>query len=310
MGISLGFNQYGKAETHLVRVTRDGSRHEIRDLTVSTALRGDFAAAHLAGDQANVLPTDTQKNTVFAFAKERGVGAPESFALSLARHFVNTVDPVDVARVTVEETTWTRIIVDGTPHEHAFTRSGHESRTTTVTVQGRGSDQRAWVVSGVRDLVVLKSTGSEFRGFRTDRYTTLAETDDRVLATSLDIHWRHSMLSSADGSADGSAVDWDHHHAQVRDQLVARFAEVHSLALQQTLWEMGKAVLEAAPAIDEIRLTAPNLHHFLVDLEPFGLDNPGEVYFAADRPYGLIQAHVVRDDAADPGLAWSDDTAR
>jgi len=306
MGISLGANQYGKAETHVVRITRDGSHHEIRDLTVSIALRGDFAAAHLEGDQANVLPTDTQKNVVFAFAREPGVGATEVFALDLARHFADICGPVEVARVTVHETAWGRITVDGAPHDHAFVRTGHETRTAAVTVQGRGADQRAWVVSGIQDLVVLKSTGSEFRGFLADRYTTLADTDDRVLATSLVIDWRHASATVDD--ADPGA--WDDRFTRVRERLLARFAAVHSLALQQTLWEMGKGVLETEPALDEVRLKAPNLHHFLVDLQPFGLANPGEVFFAADRPYGLIQANVVRDDAADPGLAWPDDAVR
>src|SRR5215218_1247872 len=69
MGIVLGDNRYGKAETHVVRVVRDTARHEVRDLVVSTALRGDFAAAHDSGDQVAVLPTDTQKNTVLAYAR-------------------------------------------------------------------------------------------------------------------------------------------------------------------------------------------------------------------------------------------------
>ncbi len=304
MGISLGFNQYGKAEIHLVRVTRDGDHHEIRDLTVSTSLRGDFAAAHLDGDQRNVLPTDSQKNTVFAFAKKHGIDAPERFALRLARHFIESVEPIELARVCVDEAAWTRIEVDGVLHDHAFSRRGAETRTAMATV-AMGEHRPAWVVSGLRDLVVLKSTGSEFRGFRSDRFTTLPETDDRVLATSLVIQWRVSTLSG-----DDEGTGWDARYERVRGCLLARFAEIHSLALQQTLWEMGKAVLEAEPTIDEIRLTAPNLHHFLVDLEPFGLDNPGEVYLAADRPYGLIQANVVRDDAPDPGLAWRDDAAR
>jgi urate oxidase len=306
VGISLGPNQYGKAETHLVRVTRDGDHHQIRDLTVTTALRGDFAAAHLDGDQANVLPTDTQKNTVFAFAKELGIGAIESFALDLARHFADTVGPVEVARVTAHEAAWTRIVADGIPHDHAFVRPGSEIRTATVTVRGRGDDQQAWVVSGLRDLVVLKSTGSEFRGFLTDRYTTLAETDDRVLATSLVVQWRHDTALPTERTSS----DWDERYVRVRERLLTRFAALHSLALQQTLREMGKGVLEAERCVSEIRLSAPNLHHFLVDLQPYGLDNPGEVYYAADRPYGLIQANVLRDDDAEAGLAWHDDTAR
>jgi len=292
--IVLGDNQYGKAETRLMRVSRDTQRHEIRDLNVSTSLRGDFGTAHLTGDQSAVLPTDTQKNTVFAFAKERGVGAIEEFALALARHFVDDVGPVTSARVSIEEYAWERAVADGKPHDHTFVRQGQETRTAVVTVDG--SD--AFVVSGLADLVLLKSTGSEFHGFLSDRYTTLEPTTDRLLATSLTARWRYDAPL-------GTAADYDSAYADVRGLLVSRFAAVHSLALQQSLWEMGRAVLEARPEIAEIRLSAPNKHHFLVDLEPFGLDNPGEVFLAADRPYGLIEAAVQRDDESHEPAAWA-----
>ncbi|HET6877383.1 MAG TPA: urate oxidase [Jatrophihabitans sp.] len=283
MAIVLGPNQYGKAETRVVRIFRDTPRHEIRDLNVSTSLRGDFADAHVSGDQANVLPTDSQKNTCYAFAKQKGIGAIEDYALELARHFVSDIAPVAAARVEVEEYAWDRVVVGGVEHDHAWVRRGGDVRTTQVTVD----DSQETVVSGLRDLVLLKSTGSEFRGFLQDGYTTLAETDDRVLATSLVARWRCL----------GTSVAWDESYADVRRLLIERFAQPHSRALQQTLWGMGKAVLEARPEIAEITLSAPNKHHFLVDLAPFGLDNRGEVFHAADRPYGLIEATVSRDDA-------------
>jgi urate oxidase len=302
MAIVLGPNQYGKAETRVVRVYRGTPRHEIRDLNVSTVLRGDFAAAHTRGDQASVLPTDSQKNTVFAYAKEVGVGEVEDYALSLARHFVTDIAPVTGARVEVEEYPWERISVAGRPHPHAFARASSEVRTAAVTVTAGDQAPGYWVVSGLDGLVVMKSTGSEFHGFLKDRYTTLAETDDRILATSLTVRWRYQLT-------DGKPRSWDEAHAQIRQILLERFAEVYSLALQQTLWEMGKAVLEARDDVAEIRLSAPNRHHFLADLAPFGLDNPGEVFFAADRPYGLIQATAQRDDAEDAGPAWDSATA-
>ena len=281
MAIVLGDDQYGKAENRLVRVVRDTPRHEIRDLTVSTALRGDFAAAYLRGDQSAVLPTDSQKNTCYAFAEERGVGAVEDYALALGRHFVDTVEPVRGARIAVDEFAWDRVPVDGVGHDHTFVRRGTEVRTAVVTVDGAD----AVVEAGLRDLVLLKSTGSEFAGFLTDRYTTLPETHDRILSTSLVVTWRYAGLD----------VEWDAVWADVRRILLERFAVVHSLALQQTLWEMGRAVLEAHPEVASIALAAPNRHHFLVDLAPFGLDNPGEVFYAADRPYGLIECTVTRD---------------
>jgi urate oxidase len=302
MAIELGHNQYGKAETRVVRVYRDGERHEIRDLNVTTTLRGDFASAYTRGDQASVLPTDSQKNTCFAFAKEKGVSDIEDYALDLARHFVNDVGPVALARVEVEEYRWERIAVAGQQHPHAFARAGQDVPTAAVTVTGQEPAQRAWVVSGLKDLVLLKSTGSEFTGFLKDRYTTLAETTDRVLATSLTARWRYQ--AGPVYQAGPPPVRWAEAHAQIRRILLERFAAVHSLALQQTLWEMGRAVLAARDDIAEIRLSAPNKHHFLADLSPFGLDNPGEVFHAADRPYGLIQCAVQRSDAADPGPAW------
>src|SRR5215469_7995727 len=305
MTIELGRNQYGKAETRVVRVYRgDGQRHEIRDLNVSTLLRGDFGDAHTHGDQARVLPTDSQKNTCFAFAKEKGVGEIEDYALDLARHFAGEIAPVSSARVEVEEYRWERVSVAGQPHPHTFQRTADEVRTTAVTAlgtAGRKGTPISWVVSGLKDLVVLKSTGSEFSGFLKDRYTTLAETSDRILATSLTARWRYAT--------NRRLKSWDEAYEQIRQVLLEGFATLHSLALQQTLIEMGRAALEARDDVAEIRLSAPNKHHFLADLSPFGLDNPGEVFHAADRPYGLIQCAVQRDDAEDPGPAWDSATA-
>ena len=294
MAIELSENQYGKAETRVVRIYRDTDKHEIRDLNVSTALRGDFDAAHRSGDQANVLPTDSQKNTCFAYAKERGVGAIEDYALALAGHFVTDIPSVRRARVDVDEYRWERVEVGGAGHAHTFIRAGHEVRTAAVTVQATGNLSNSWVIAGLKDLIVLKSTGSEFAGFYVDRYTTLAETTDRILATSLTASWRYA-------GGDGS---WDEAFWRVRQILLERFAQVHSRALQQTLHEMGAAVLAERDDVVEVRLSAPNKHHFLADLAPFGLDNPGEVFYAADRPYGLIQCAVRRDDAPPAGPAW------
>src|SRR6201985_2492597 len=188
MAITFGDNQYGKAEVRLVHITRDGDRHQIKDVNVSSALRGDFADAHLTGDNAKVVATDTQKNTVYAFAQQYGVGEIEEFALHLGRHFVDDFEPVTGAKISIEEYGWDRITVDGTEHDYAFSRAGGGTRTTDVTVDG----DQSWVVSGLTGLVVLKSTGSEFAGFPRDRYTTLAETSDRILATAVTARWRYA----------------------------------------------------------------------------------------------------------------------
>ncbi|WP_213814187.1 factor-independent urate hydroxylase [Glaciihabitans sp. dw_435] len=290
MAIILGDHQYGKAESRLVRFYRDQARHEIRDLNVTTALRGPWDNAYLVGDQSNVLPTDTQKNTAYAFARSKGVEAIEDFGLDLARHFVHDIDPVEGARIEVEEYAWERAIVDGVEHDHTWTRKGQETRTAAVTVDASGE----YVIGGFKDLVLLKSTGSEFAGFLVDDYTTLPETHDRVMATSLVAKWRFTSVD----------VPWDEVYVGIKQIMLKEFATLQSLALQQTLWHMGKAVLEAYPFIAEIRLKAPNKHHFVVDLSPFEMENPNEVFFAADRPYGLIEATILRDDAPDAGEAW------
>ena len=139
MGISLGPNRYGKAENRVVRVYRDTERHEIRDLNVSTSLRGDFAAAHVTGDQSAVLPTDTQKNTAFAYAKKHGVTSPEDYAVALGTRLLEATPAATGARVEVEEYAWDRIPVGGAGHDHAFVRRGGEVRTAVVDVTAEGA---------------------------------------------------------------------------------------------------------------------------------------------------------------------------
>ena len=284
MQARLGENQYGKAEIRVMKVDRDRPRHVLHDLTVTVALAGDMAEVHLVGDNSTVLPTDTQKNTVYAFAREHGVDHVEEFAALLARHFVDTQQAVHRATVTVDEHQWERLA------DHSFARAGRETRTTTVTHDARGTRVR----SGLRDLVLLSSTGSEFQGFATDRYTTLPETDDRILCTSVEARWRHARPQA----------DWQASYGAVRSALTTAFADTYSRSLQQTLYAMGARVVSSCPGVDEVRLRLPNRHHLLVDLEPFGLDNPGEVFHVDDRPYGLIEATVLADDAAADDGVW------
>ena len=279
----LGQNQYGKAENRVVRVVRDGATHRIKDLNVSVALSGEMDAVHYSGSNANVLPTDTTKNTVFAFAKEHGIESAESFGIHLARHFVTSQEQIHRARIRIEEYGWERIGATG----HSFARTGQETRTTEIAFDG----ERFQVISGLKDLVVLNSTDSEFWGFAKDAYTTLKETHERILATEVTARWRFSW------TGDGRPPAWEESYAQVRGDLLEAFAGTYSLSLQQSLYAMGSRVIEHHAGVDEVRLSLPNKHHFLVDLEPFGLKNDNEVYFAADRPYGLIEGTVLREGA-------------
>ncbi|MBM9467864.1 factor-independent urate hydroxylase [Nakamurella leprariae] len=293
MGIVLGPNQYGKAEVRMVHVDRSTDVHRITDVNVTSQLIGDFSATHLTGDNSDVIATDTQKNTVYALARTGGVGTIEDFALRLARTFVGPYPQVTGARMAVEQFGWDRIQTPDGPHDHSFVRGSAEVRTTVVTKDGTDPDGER-VISGVRDLVVLKSTGSEFWGFPKVPYTALVETKDRIMATSVTARWVYT----------GTDLDWDATFTLVRSTMLAEFAQLHSLSLQQTLFAMGRAVLETVPEIGEIRLSMPNKHHFLVDLSAWDLDNPNQVFFAADRPYGLIEAAVQRDDAPVDPAVW------
>jgi len=287
MGIVLGVNQYGKAESRVVRIYRDTERHEIRDLNVSTSIRGDFTDAHVTGEQTDVLPTDTQKNTAFAFAKKYGVRSPEEYAVTLGTRLLEATPVATGVSVRVEEYPWDRVSFGQYEHEHTFVRRGGEVRTVEVDVTHDG----VGIVSGLTDMVVLKSTGSEFKDFLRDEYTTLPDADDRILATSLTAAWRHAP-DTVHRIAD---LDWDEEHRTARGLLLEAYASTYSHALQETLYAMGRLLLERVPTIEEVSFAAPNKHHFLVDLSPFGLDNPGEVFIAADRPYGLIEATVTRE---------------
>ncbi|GAA2925980.1 factor-independent urate hydroxylase [Kitasatospora cinereorecta] len=293
----LGQNQYGKAENRVVRITRDGATHHIKDLNVSVALSGDMDEVHYSGSNAHVLPTDTTKNTVFAFAKEHGIESAEQFGIHLARHFVTSQEPIEVARIRIEEYAWERIATSDAPSDstgaddvkHSFVRKGQETRTTQITFDG----EKWEVISGLKDLTVMNSTHSEFWGYVKDPYTTLKEAYDRILATDVSARWRYNWTSDEE-----RMPHWEESYEQARRHMLQAFAETYSLSLQQTLYQMGSRIIESRSEIDEIRFSLPNNHHFLVDLEPFGLENDtaeGAVYLAADRPYGLIEATVLRD---------------
>jgi urate oxidase len=292
--VQLGPNRYGKAEVRVVRVARgaapDGS-DLIRDWNVSTFLSGDLADSHLTGDNAKVLPTDSQKNKVYALAKELGAVEPETFGRELASFFTSSQEAISRARISIDEYAWIPIGATG----YSFARSGELVRTTTVI---HDVDSGTTVVSGIKDLIVMNTTASEFWGYPKDPYTTLPETSDRILATAVNASWRFRPSAIA-------GADWAGAFTVARQTVLDTFAATYTYSLQQMLYAIGGAVLTAVPAVCEVRLALPNKHHFAADLSPFGLDSDREVYFAADRPYGLIEGAVLADDAPDPGIAWT-----
>ncbi|HEY6065514.1 MAG TPA: urate oxidase [Thermoanaerobaculia bacterium] len=273
----LASNSYGKSGIRLVKLGRSGGRHDVKDLTVAVRFEGDFETAHTAGDNSGVLPTDTMKNTVYALAKDGPTGEIEDFALALTDHFLRGNPEVSRVEISIEERLWDRV------GESAFEGSREERRTARVS---RWRDpSKASVESGLKDLLIMKTAQSGFAGFKRDRFTTLKETTDRILATSLTAAWTHGK------SAGPFAGSWE----RVRRTLLDAFAAHDSASVQHTLHAMGEAALADHAGLSRIRLTMPNKHHLLVDLSPFGLKNDNEVFVATEEPYGLIEATVVRN---------------
>jgi urate oxidase len=278
----LGPNRYGKQSIRLVRVLR-GPVHRVRDLTVDVSLQGGFDAAFTAADNASVVATDTMKNTVYALAKDHLTGAIEAFASALARHFLEA-EPVARATVTIREHAWQPIEAATGPAPDAFRRTGGATRTAVASAAADGMT----VDGGVEDLVVMKTGRSAFSGFPRDRYTTLPEVRDRIMATRVTASWRHAA----------GASDWDARHETLVRTLLATFADHDSESVQHSIWVIGNAMLAAEPGISEVTMRLPNLHHWLVDLAPFGGTNEGEIFVATAEPYGLIEATVRRSPNA------------
>lgn len=284
MTYELSHDRYGKARIRLVTVRRAEDRHDLRDLTVDVALEGDFRAAHVAGDNANVIATDTMKNTVYVLAKDQLVGSPDAFAATVARHFAAYPQVREVI-VDVHAHAWERIATPAGAAPAAFVRGGSGTRTARVTMSGDAMLHEA----GIEDLVVMKTSGSAFVGFERDGYTTLAEATDRLMATKVTATWGYGH-----DAASGDDFDFDAAHARAVERLLATFADHRSASVQASIWIMAGAMLDADPAIDWVRMVLPNLHHWTVDLSPFGLDNHGEVFVATTEPHGLIDATVRR----------------
>jgi urate oxidase len=280
MGIVLGANSYGKAGNHLFKVVRTTDRHEVRDYRVDVALTGDYDAVHTEGDNTGAMATDTMRNTVYAVASQTSFDSPEQYGLELVGYLL-TQPRVEGAKVSVVEQRWDRIVVDGRPHDHAFTKAAGGKHTAVVTGAG---EQRA-VTAGVDDLHVLKTTNSGWSNFLEGGYRTLKDTDDRILATSITATWDYREPSGDFGTW------WD----GVNEQIARTFTDHFSPSVQHTIWRMGQAILERFEQIERVSFTLPNKHHLLYDLAPFGLDNDREIYWVTVEPYGRIQATVERD---------------
>jgi urate oxidase len=279
--IVLGENRYGKSRVRVMKLDRDGEKHTVHEWNVEVWLKGDFAACFEDGDNSRILPTDTMKNTVYFLARSSSAGTPEQFATELVTYLLAENPQVDEAGASIATNPWTHLTTAGTEHATAFVQMGGATDTTTVMGR-RGTAVK--VASGFRNLAILKTAKSGFAGYIRDRLTTLKETHDRLLGTLASGEWKYT----------GEVADYATARARIFDAVLQTFALHDSLSVQQTLYAMGKAALEAEASISEIYLSMPNKHCNLVDLAPFGLDNPNRIFVPTDEPHGSIEATVRR----------------
>jgi urate oxidase len=277
---ALSKTSYGKSRIRLVQVSRRGDRHDLRDLTVAIGFEGDYDTSYTDGDNRDVLPTDTMKNTVYALAARDGAAEPEAFGLLLGRHFIGRNPKLARVAVDLVDHGWQHIADGPREHGQAFLRRGPDTRTARV-VTDRGG---AAVTAGIADLVIMKTSRSAFAGYPRDEFTTLPETRDRLLATALTTEW-----SYRDAEADFGAA-----YRAVRATLLDAFARHDSLSVQHTLYAMGQVVLDTIEEVASITLEMPNRHHLPVDLTRFGLENRNEIFVATEEPHGLIKATLTR----------------
>ena len=279
--IELAENRYGKSRVRLMKVTRHDHGHDLREWTVQILLKGDFDAAHRHGDNSKILPTDTMKNTVYSIARNSNATTMEDYAKELADFLLRRNPQVESASICIESTMWKRLTIDGKPHPSTFMRGSGELQTATVE---RAQNGTFHILSGLDNLVVLKTANSAFEGYIKDSLTTLKETTDRLFGTAVSAEWRYTS----------SDLNFDAVRATIRETMLRTFANHDSKSVQQTLYAMAESALEEVAEIDDIEISMPNKHCLLVDLSRFGQDNPNEIFVPTDEPHGYIQARLRR----------------
>jgi urate oxidase len=273
-------HNYGKAKVRVLKVFRDGKIHSLKELDVQVSLQGDFNASYTKADNRLVVATDSMKNTVNVFAKDKLGAENEEFGIALAEHFLKTYPQIKHAEITLAERCWNRILAGKKPHAHAFVEKSAAKPIARI-ISTRGKTE---VESGVEDLLILKTTASGFENFVRDQFTTLPETSDRILATKLKAVWTYARLPKIFSAT----------NEKILDAMFKVFAENFSPSAQVTLFQMGEAALKVAGEISKIHIVMPNKHCLLINLQPFGLENKNELFVPTDEPHGQIEGTVAR----------------
>jgi len=283
--MSLVSHRYGKTKVRVLKVDKTPGKHIVHDYSVQVLLEGDFDTAYTQGDNSKVVPTDTVKNTCYFIADSTNFSSPEEYALAIGKHFLQTYSWVEKAHTHVTQSLWERMSFDGIPHEHSFSRVSPELRFTNV-VSSRSS---ARIESGLKDLLVLKTTRSGFVGYHKDKYTTLQETTDRIFSTSVCCKWKFGRVDST--------TDYNQAYDFVRQSIFDVFANTYSKSVQETQLITAKQILERVKEIDEIYTSMPNKHSFQFNLEPLGRKNTNTIFQSIEEPSGLIESFVKRPSA-------------
>jgi urate oxidase len=279
--IALAENSYGKSRVRIAKLKRHADHHDFCEWTIDILLRGDFESCFVAGDNSKILPTDTMKNTIYSLARTSSAGCMEEFGKELVSFFLDRNPQVSAAQVELSEKFWQHLHANGKPHPTTFVQSSAEYQTAEIAANRKSTVS---VCSGLDNLIIMKTAGSEFAGFIKDSLTTLPETTDRLFATSLRARWKYSAPTAIFPAL----------RSKIRELLVSVFAGHTSKSVQHTLYAMGEAALANVPEIEDIELTMPNKHYLLADLSRFGQDNPNEIFAPIDEPHGTIEARLRR----------------
>ncbi|KAM3915040.1 uricase-like [Leptodactylus fuscus] len=278
---------YGKNAVKVLQIRREGKQHFIKEIEASVQLTLRTKKDYLAGDNGDIIPTDTIKNTVYALAKLKGIKTIEHFSLEICNHFLTSFSHVTQAKTYIEEAPWRRFEKNGAQHVHAFVYSSEGSHYCEVE-QKRGGPPV--IYSGIKDLRVLKTTQSGFEGFIKDQYTTLPEVRDRCFSTVVNCRWKYNSYHG---------VNFDSTWNTVKEIVLDKFAGPYdkgeySPSVQKTLYDIQVLSLASVPEIEEIEVILPNKHYFNIDMSKFGLTNNDEILLPSDKPYGNITGTVRR----------------
>jgi urate oxidase len=271
---------YGKDQVRVMRIDRQHDRHEVRELTVRAMVTGNFDGAFTHADNSTSVATDTVKNIINVVARENLTLNTELFCAAVAQRLLDTYKSVETATVTGRETKWARLTVDGTPHVHSFQLDNNGKPFAKVVATRSGNT----VESGVSGFTFLKSTQSGWENYIQDKYTTIPETPDRIASTAMEASWRWRA----------TPADYEAANAKILATLLNVFATTYSCSIQDSLYRMGIAALEAVTELSDISMACPNKHYLLVNLAPFGLENNNQVFVATSEPSGQIECTVGR----------------